>query len=67
MIMIVIARRLAANSAERWPSRKAGRDIGSELKRSMMPSPRSVAIDTPGPIIPKTIVWTRIPPIRYSW
>ncbi len=65
--MIAIARQVAANSAVRWPIRNAGRDIGSELKRSMIPSPRSVAIDVPGPISPKTSVWTRIPPIRYSW
>ena len=51
----------------KWPIRYAERDVGSERKRSTMPSPRSVAIEMPGPIIPKASDCTRMPPIRYSW
>ena len=38
----------AANSARRCPTRYAERDIGSDRKRSTIPSPRSVAIDDAG-------------------
>ena len=41
------------NSATKCPSRYAEREVGSERMRSTIPSPRSVAIETPGPIIPK--------------
>ena len=55
-----------AISAKKWPSRYAERDVGSDRKRSITPSWRSVAIDIAGPIIPKARVWMRMPPIRYS-
>ena len=57
----------AANSASTRPVRKAERAIGSERKRSRIPSPRSVAIDVAGPMTPKVSVWMKIPAIRYSW
>lgn len=46
------------------PSARGSGPPGSERKRSTMPSSRSVAIDTPGPIIPKASDWIRMPPIR---
>ncbi len=46
---------------------KADRAIGSERKRSRTPSLRSLAMDVAGPMTPKTRVWMKIPPIRYSW
>jgi len=64
MTITVMASTEAANSAARWPSRKAERCIGSERKRSRMPSPRSVAIEVAGPMIPNVSVCTRMPPIR---
>jgi hypothetical protein len=56
----------AASSARKWPTRYAARDVGSDRKRSTIPSPRSVAMATPGPIIPNASVWIRMPPTRYS-
>ena len=62
-----MATTMAAISAITWPSTNAARLMGSDRNRSTMPSCMSVAIETPGPIIPKASVWTRIPPTRYSW
>ena len=54
------------SSASRCPAMYAERAIGSERRRSTMPSVRSVAIETAGPIIPNASVCTSTPPIRYS-